>query len=179
MICLTAMCLRQLHSLHSFARHPFRYVSFLYTSLHYFLAASFRSFQPPQHRSQEQLFQSFKENSRNVPFRCPFRFPYALCCNASQNLQHRLSLIGTRTASLHAEQFFSFLQSPHLSLPPHGRIVVQFISPCDIFTPAVPGIPIRIGESTSKPSQYSTAKQYRTNTQPLMEVKGFTLPNPS
>ena len=38
-------------------------------SLHYFLTTSFRSFHPPQLRTQEKLLQSIKECSRLVSFR--------------------------------------------------------------------------------------------------------------
>ena len=110
-------------SLSSFIRSAtFRFAAFRYTT-------SLRSFHPPQHRTQEKLLQSFQECQRPVPLRCPFRFANAACCNASQNLQHRATLIGNRTASLHSKQFFSFPQSLPLSFPPHlGKRYVLFFS---------------------------------------------------
>lgn len=99
------MCLRSVHSLQSFVRHSFRSISLRCISLHYFLTTSFRSFHPPQHRTQEKLLSSFQECNRTVSFRCSFRVPIAAS-----------PCIGNRTASLHSLQFFALIQSLHLFL---------------------------------------------------------------
>ena len=104
------MCLRSVHSLHSFVRHPFRYISLLFISLHYFLTTSFRSFHPPQHRTQEKLFLSFKECNHTVSFRHSVDASNRTV-NAHRNLHQHEQLHFT-----HRNSFLSFSRFPCLCL---------------------------------------------------------------
>lgn len=104
------MCLRSVHSLQSFVRHPFRYISLLYISLHYFLTTSFRSFYPPQHRTQEKLFLSFKECNHSVSFR------HSVDASNRTVNAHRILHQHERLHFTHRNSFLSFSRFPCLCL---------------------------------------------------------------
>ena len=122
------MCLRSVHSLHSFVRHPFRYISLHYISLHYFLSTSLSSFHPPQPRTQEKLFLSFKECNHTVSFRHSVDASNRTV-NSNRNLHQHERLHYTLRNS-----FLSF--SRFTCLCPALRKSVCFIFFCDLFTPS-------------------------------------------
>ena len=106
-----------------------RSATFRFSPFHY--TTSFRSFHPPKQRTQEKLLLSFKESLCFVPLR-HLADTSKHTAFVWRNLQKQSNaFVSAQTPPLHPLQFFSFVQSFHLSFPPH------FWNRYSLFFPAI------------------------------------------